>query len=203
MENFNEELMREPKYTKMWLGLQLIYAFVISGMLAVVTAGIWSLGADRVHDGLLSVAYFDLLRDAAGYCFATILITLTSVMLIELAFRRGANLIQSILIGCSLSLFYLLLLALSEHIPFWGAYLIVSAMTVGLITWFVNAIVGIRKASVMIAAILTIEYGVILLLVYLGSMVLLVGSLLLFALMGLAMYLTLRLKMDNEELVLK
>lgn len=202
-ENLNEIAYQEPKYTKGWLGLQIVYAFVIAGLLTAFTMGISSLAGSRMKAGLLIEDHFTLIGESANYCFAIISITLMSLTLVEIAFRRGANLIQYILIGCSLCLFYLLLVSISEHIPFWGAYIIVSAMTISLITWFVNAIVKNKKAAGAIAGILTVEYGLILLLVYLGSMMLLVGSVLLFALIGLAMYLTLRLKIEDEELILK
>lgn len=202
-ENINEIAYQEPKYTKGWLGLQVLYAFAIAGLLTAFTMGISSLAGNRMEAGLLNEDHFARIGESANYCFAIIAITLMSITLIEIAFRRGANLIQSALIGCSLCIFYLLLVSISEHIPFWAAYIIVSAMTVGLIAWFVNAIVRNRKAAIAITGILTVEYGLILLLVYLGSMMLLVGSVLLFALIGLAMYLTLRLKFENEELILK
>lgn len=194
---------REPKYTKMWLGLQLLYAFMTAGILTALTMGITSLAGNRVDAGLLLEEHLTLLSDSANYCFAVIGITLLSISLIELAFRKGGNLIQYILIGCALCLFYLLLLSISEFLPFWGAYLIVSAMTIGLISWFINAITHEKKATLTLAAILTAEYGLILLLIYLGSMMLLIGSIMIFALIGLAMYLTLKLKMQDEELYIK
>lgn len=202
-ENLNEVSFPDPKYTKGWLGLQIVYAFCIAGILTILTLGISSLAGNRMEAGLLNENHFNLIGESANYCFAIIGITLMSITLIELVFRKGANLVQFILIGCSLCLFYLLLLSVAEHIPFWAAYLIVSAMTIGLIAWFMNAIVKNRKASIAITGILTVEYGAILLLVYLGSMVLLVGSVLLFLLIGMAMYLTLRLRVEGEELVLK
>lgn len=202
-ENFNEIAFHEPKYTKAWLGLQIVYAFVISGILTAITMGISTFAGSRMEAGLLNEVHYNLIGDSANYCFAVIAITLMSITLIDLTFRKGANLIQYVLIGCSLCLFYLLLLSISEHMPFWGAYFMVSVMTIGLIAWFVNAITKNKKASYAIAGILTVEYGLILLLVYLGTMVLLVGSILLFALIGIAMYLTLRLKVEDEELILK
>lgn len=203
MENQIQSTFSEPKYTKMWLGLQILYIFVIAGILTAISIGISSLAGSRLEAGLLKEDRYLLLGDSANYCFALISVTLMTVTLIELAFRKGANLIQNILIGCSLCLFYLLLLSLSEHIPFWGAYFIVSAMTIGLISWFINAIIRKSKATRILAGVLAAEYGLILILVYLGSMVLLVGSVLLFAFIALAMYLTLRLKMEDDELVIK
>lgn len=193
----------EPKYTKMWLTLQIIYTFVIAGILTAITMGISSLADARFENGLLREAHFLMLGEATNYCFAVIAVTLMTITLIELAFRRGTNVFQSVLIGCALCLFYLLLLSMTEHMPFWGAYIIVSAMTIGLISWFINAITRKRKATMTLAAILAGEYAIMFLLVSLGSMLLLVGSILLFLMIALAMYLTLRLKLEDEELILK
>lgn len=193
----------EPRYTKSWIGLQILYVFVIAGILTGVSMGITSLAGTRLNDGLLTEAHFNLVSSAANYCFALIAISLLSVTLIELTFRRSMNVVQYILIGSSLCLFFLLLLSMAEHMPFWAAYIVVSLMTMGLISWFIRAINRSGRAAYFCAGILGAEYGLLLLMVYLGEMVLLVGSLLLFALIALAMFFTLRLKMEDEEIVLK
>ncbi|WP_144487845.1 inner membrane CreD family protein, partial [Bacillus pumilus] len=79
--------------------------------------------------------------------------------------------------GCALCLFFLLLLAMAEKMPFYIAYAIVTVMTVGLIGTFVKGIMAYTKAVVLTAGILIVEYGIILLLLYMGSMALLIGSL--------------------------
>lgn len=60
-----------------------------------------------------------------------------------------------------------------------------------------------KKAAILSTGILAVEYGLILVLVYMGSMALLIGSLSLFILIAVSMYFTLKLKVENEELVLK
>lgn len=202
MENFNE-VYREPRYTKQWIALQMVYALVLGGVMSLVTKGICSMANGRLADGLLGEGSHDLILASGNYCFAIVSVTLLSVTLIELAFRKTINVLQYILMSCAMGLFYLLLLAMGEHMPFWTAYTIVAIMTIGLITVFVNAITRNPNAMRLTAAILLGEYAVILLLVYLGSMVLLVGSLLLFAIIACAMYFTIKLKMEDDELVLK
>jgi inner membrane protein involved in colicin E2 resistance len=56
---------------------------------------------------------------------------------------------------------------------------------------------------VLITAILVAEYALMFVLIKLGSMALLVGSLSLFAILAVAMYFTLKLKMKNGELTLE
>ena len=153
--------------------------------------------------GLLTKGNMNLVTDSTSYCFAVTLPTLTSLMLVELKFRKPINFLQYILVACALLVFFLLLTAMSEPFKFVAAYIIVSAMTIGLLAWFVNGMMRTRKATILISAILAVEYGIILLLLYMGTLSLLVGSLILFAILALAMYFTLRLKTENQELILK
>ena len=124
-------------------------------------------------------------------------------MLVEIAFRKSINYLQYALIAMALTLFYLLLLAMSEKLAFGLSYAIVSAMTIGLIALFIKGITKNGKAVGLSSGILIVEYGLMFLLIKLGSMALLVGSLSLFLLIALAMYFTLKLKVENDELVIK
>ena len=85
---------------------------------------------------------------------------------------------------------------------FVGSYAVVCVMTIGLITLFVKGITHNLKAVGMTAGILIVEYTVIFLLIKLGSMALLIGSIILFLLIALAMYFTLKLKVENDELTI-
>ena len=122
---------------------------------------------------------------------------------ITYSFRKAVNYFQYILIAAALTVLYLLLLAMTEKMPFWLSYTIVSAMTIGLISWFMTGVMDSRKAGRLAAMIIFVEYLLIFLLIQLGSMALLVGSLALFILIAVAMYFSLRLKMIDDELVLK
>lgn len=55
----------------------------------------------------------------------------------------------------------------------------------------------------MAGGILVLEYGLMFMLIKLGSMALLIGSIVLFLLIALAMYFTLKLKVVNDELTIK
>lgn len=202
MEQTNE-ICRQPKYTMGWLGLRLLFIFGMALFMPLLAVGIESLASSRVADGLLGESCFKQLSDAIVYCFGIVLITSVSLMLEEVAFRKDINYLQYALIAMALTLFYLLLLALSEHLPFVVAYAIVSVMTIGLIALFVKGITQKMKAVGLTLGVLTVEYGMVLVLIMLGSMALLIGSLSLFLLLSLAMYFTLKLKIENEELIIK
>lgn len=175
----------------------------VSLLLAVIASFVDGFASDRVELGLLHEAHFTLLSHSIVYSFAVIAITLLSLSLIELAFRKSIHYIQYILIALALTLFYLLLLALTEKVGFIAGYIIVTAMTVTLITLFIKGITRSKKAVSLTLAILIAEYALLYLLVNLGSLALLIGSVLLFVLIALAMYFTLKLKVENGELVIK
>ena len=202
MEETNE-LYREPKYTMRWLGLQTLYVLGISIVLALIASGLDGFALGRQESGLLPGNRYEYVSQSITYCFAVIAITSMSLMLIEVAFRKGINYLQYGLIGCALCLFNLLLLAMSEMMSFWIAYIVVSAMTIALVSCFVMGLTKNIKAAILSTIILAVEYGLIIVLVYMGSMALLIGSLSLFVLIAVAMYFTLKLKVENEELVLK
>lgn len=199
----NCEIYREPKYTMRWLGLQTLFVLGISIVLALIASGLDGFALGRQESGLLPGNRYEYVSQSITYCFAVITITSMSLMLIEVAFRKGINYLQYGLIGCALCLFNLLLLAMAEKTSFWSAYGIVSIMTIALISCFVMGLTKIKKAALLSTTILAVEYGLILVLVYMGSMALLIGSLSLFILIAVAMYFTLKLKVENEELVLK
>lgn len=202
MEETNE-VYREPKYTMHWLGSQILYVLGISVVLALIASGLDGFALGRQESGLLPGDRYEYVSQSITYCFAVIAITSISLILIEVAFRKGINYLQYGLIGCALCLFNLLLQAMAEMMSFWIAYVVASIMTIALISCFVMGLTKNKKAIFLSTIILGVEYGLILVLVYIGSMALLIGSLSLFILIAVAMYFTLKLKVENEELVLK
>lgn len=205
MEEINQmnDAYYEPKYTMRWLGTQALFVLGVSFVLALVASGINTLAMSRLEDGLLNANNYGFVTNSITYCFAVIAVTSISLLLIEVAFRKEINYLQYGLIGCALCLFNLLLLAMAEQMPFQVAYIIVALMTIALISCFVWGMIKNKRAVLLTAAILTVEYGLIFALVNMGSMALLIGSLVLFILIAVAMYFTLKLKVENEELVLK
>lgn len=197
------EIAHKPKYTLSWLGIKSLYVFGIAFVLAITAAIIDRFASGRVGNGLLQSDHYALLSESIAYCFGLVVITSMSLMLVEISFRKEINYLQYALIAMALTLFYLLLLAFSEKLVFAASYSIVSVMTIGLIALFTKGITHNLKAVWLTTGILTLEYGLIFILINLGSMALLVGSIILFLLIALAMYLTLKLKVENNELVIK
>ena len=199
----NLTIVENPRYTMRWLGLQCLYIGIMAIILASIAWGIENFAYGRTVSGLLADSRYELLSQSVGYCFGLICICCASLMLIEIAFRQRINKLQYALIAAALTLFYLLLLAFAEKVAFGVAYLIVTVMTIGLIAWFMNGLTGSRKIVGITAGLLVGEFGIVFILINLGSMALLIGSLLLFLLIAFAMYFTLKLKVENQELTIK
>jgi len=94
------------------------------------------------------------------------------------------------LIGLSLCVFYLLLLSLSEQIGFGLAYLTSAAAVVGQAAIYNWALLCRRIPALTFGAILAGLYGGLYGLPQLEDVALLAGSLLLFAVLSLAMWFT-------------
>lgn len=200
---YSENSYSQPRYTMRWLGLQILYILLVSFILAMLSLAIDGLANHRFNLNLISSSKAAMINSTVSYTFAVIAITLSSVMLIELKMRKTINFLQYILIAAALWLFNLLLLALSEYLYFIAAYAIVMFMTIGLISWFIKGVTGATQTAITTALVLGGEYLLLLWLTYMGSMELLIGSLLLFGIIALAMYFTLKIKVEDDEIKLQ
>ncbi|HME37967.1 MAG TPA: cell envelope integrity protein CreD [Steroidobacteraceae bacterium] len=108
---------------------------------------------------------------------------------------RGLRLhpMQYLLVGLALATFYLLLLALSEHIGFGFSYALAAAALVALITTYIAGATANRRAAFGIGAALTASYGALYVILLSEDNALLLGSLLLFAILAALMLATRRL----------
>lgn len=192
-----------PVYTMEWFWKQMAYIMALASVLALVAGGIGNIAEGRNSRGLLMFDSLNTLSDSISYCFALISISLITLMIIEVAFRKHINMLQYGLIAAALCLFYFMLLAFAEIVPFVLAYAIVSFLIIGMVGIFVDAITQELNAAIISTGILAAEYVVILVLISINAMALLVESLMLFCLIALAMYFTVKLRIKDNELTLK
>ncbi len=101
--------------------------------------------------------------------------------------------VQYLLVGFALCLFYLLLLSISEHAPFGFAYLIATVATVLLIGGYSVAILRGAMRALLMTFVLGTLYGYLYVLLQLEDYALLLGSLGLFLILAVVMYLTRRI----------
>jgi inner membrane protein len=105
---------------------------------------------------------------------------------------RRVHPVQYALVGLALSLFFLLLLSLSEHLSFGLAYGLSSAACAALLAVYAAHALGGRRAGLGFGAGMGLLYGLVYLLLQQEQTALVIGSLGLFAAVAAVMWLTRR-----------
>ena len=124
------------------------------------------------------------------YAILVIALTFFAYFFTEIFQRRPVHPLQYILIGMALVVFYTLLLSFSEYILFPLAYLFASAATIILLSWYTFSIFRQWKTTLLFAFLLSALYLFIYVLIQMQDNALLFGSIGLFVLLAVAMYLS-------------
>ncbi|MNM36150.1 Inner membrane protein CreD [compost metagenome] len=130
---------------------------------------------------------------AIKYALLFIALTFAGFFLFEILKNLTVHPIQYALVGAALALFYLLLLSLSEHLGFGPAYLLSAGACVLLIGFYLSHVLHSLLRALGFALGLAVLYGMLYGLLSAEDYALLMGSLLLFGLLGVFMVLTRRL----------
>ncbi|WP_336356697.1 cell envelope integrity protein CreD [Pseudomonas granadensis] len=130
---------------------------------------------------------------AIKYALLFIVLTFAGFFLFEVLKSLAVHPVQYALVGVALAFFYLLLLSLSEHIGFALAYLLSASGCVLLIGFYVCHVLRSVRHGLSFSAGLAALYGLLYGLLSAEDYALLMGSLLLFGLLGVFMVLTRRL----------
>jgi len=110
--------------------------------------------------------------------------------LFEVTSAARVHAAQYVLIGLAQAIFYLLLLALAEHVGFTIAFVIAAGLTVGATSLYAGAAYGSRAYTVRAAFVFTGVYGLLYVLMRLEDYALLVGAFASFAAVAATMYMT-------------
>ena len=124
------------------------------------------------------------------YAIMFIGLTFIAFLLIEILNRKLLHPIQYLLVGSGLVLFYILLLSLSEHMSFPLAYFLAALSLILLVSFYARAIFKDTRFMLVIAGVLVILYGFLYLNLQLQDYALLLGSIGLFIMLAIVMYLT-------------
>jgi inner membrane protein len=126
-----------------------------------------------------------------GILFLTL--TFLTYFLFEIFSAVSLHPLQYLLVGAALCLFYLLLLSISEQVAFGRAYAVAAVATVFLIAAYSSAILGGLRRSLILAAILGGLYGYLYVLLQAEDYALLLGTIGLFVVLAVVMYITRRI----------
>jgi len=141
-------------------------------------------------DLLFAVDTYQTATRSVKYGALFILLTFMAFFLFEVLSDMRIHPIQYLLVGFALCLFYLLLLSLSEHLRFGPSYAAATAGTVLLIAGYSVAVLRNRGRAAAMAAQIAGLYGYLYILLQAEDYALLLGSLGLFLILGVVMFIT-------------
>ncbi len=148
---------------------------------------------------LMNVAFIDpvnpyVLSDrAVKYDLLFIVLTFIAVGLVEVLSGRRVHPVQYLLVGLALSLFFLLLLSLSEHVAFETAYASAAGACAALLAFYASSMLGRVLSGLLFGVGIALLYGLLYVLLQMEQNALVIGSLGLFAALAVVMGLTRRI----------
>lgn len=145
------------------------------------------------------VLLYSKLTRATKYGVLYVALTFLTFLVFELAVGARLHLLQFGLIGLALSLFYLTLLSLAEHVAFAKAYLTASGVIVGMVTLYAWAALRRLVRAVVVGLALAALYGVLYTLLQMEDFALLAGTALLVLVLAVLMLATRKLGSTADE----
>lgn len=147
------------------------------------------------------VALYDLVTRATKYGLLFIVLTFLTLGLIEVTTGVKLSIVQLLLIGTALALFFLILIALAEHIGFALAYVLASAAVVSINTVYCAALLTRRPVALVVGGVLTAVYAVLYTILEAEDFALLAGTALLTVALIVTMYFTRRIHRVDEAVL--
>lgn len=127
---------------------------------------------------------------AVKYGSLFIALTFLTFFIFEMLYKIRVHEIQYLLVGLALSIFFLLLIGISEWLPFMWAYILAAVPTVVQITWYTQAFSKMSNSHLwkVIAGTLTVLYIYLYVLLQLENFSLLFGAIGLFLVLSVVLY---------------
>ena len=138
---------------------------------------------------LQGVTQYQQTTRSAKYGILVILLVFIAGLAVELVGKKKIDLVQYLVIGLSLVLFYALVLSFSEFMSFSLAYFLAALMTVAALFGYFRGILRDRSAW-LLTALVALAYLISYVLLQMETYALLAGTLVLFVLLVGIMYLT-------------
>ncbi|GGG54853.1 cell envelope integrity protein CreD [Bizionia arctica] len=135
---------------------------------------------------------------SAKYGFLVIGLTFLVFFLIQTMSKINIHPFQYLMIGLALTMFYTLLVSISEHSNFLKAYLVAGISVIFLITLYAKSILKTIKFPVFIGLSLTALYTFIYVIIQLENYALLVGSIGLFIILAIVMFVSRKIDWNND-----
>ncbi|CAA6816040.1 MAG: Unknown protein [uncultured Campylobacterales bacterium] len=149
-------------------------------------------------DFKLAVDHYTKADRSIKYAILFVVLTFLIFFLTEILNKRRIHPFQYILSGLSLILFFVLLISFSEHIGFNNAYIIAALATIFALGSYVRSVLGSKKLTMYFIGVLAFMYVFIFILLQLQSYSLLIGSVMLFIVLSVVMYISRKIDWYKE-----
>ncbi|HEY2629057.1 MAG TPA: cell envelope integrity protein CreD [Usitatibacter sp.] len=136
------------------------------------------------------VNVYSLSYRATEYAFLFVLFTFTALALAEAVAGIRLHVVQYLLVGSALAVFFLLLIAMSEHLAFDTSYLAAASACVCLLTFYLRHPLGSWPRALLFSGIFAALYATLYSLLQSEDNALLMGSLVTFSILALVMVAT-------------
>jgi inner membrane protein len=141
-------------------------------------------------DLIIPVDQYRMSQRSIKYVILFLTLTFATLWLFEILIKVRIHIIQYLLVGVGMCLFYLLELSLSEHLSFFIAYICASLAVVLLVFAYCIAVLKSIKRAAITGGVVTLLYGYLYVLLMNQDYALLIGSVGLFLVLATVMYLT-------------
>ncbi len=139
------------------------------------------------------VNFYTLSERSVKYGLLIIGLTFLCFFMFEILNQLKIHPMQYLLVGFSLSLFYLLLISFAEHIGFLPAYVLSAGACVLLITWYTRSFLKQTRASLITGGVLSAFFALFYVILQHEGYSLVMGASSLFFILALVMWLTRKL----------
>jgi inner membrane protein len=146
-----------------------------------------------------SIDTYSLNTRAVKYAVLFLIVPFLTLFLLEIFTKKRIHPAPYLLSGIGNAVFYLLLLSLSEQIPFYAAYLIAALAVTILLTLYSRSLLLSWNKSWYMGLVVTLSYVLLYAVLNAESYALLIGSVGTFFVIALVMFLTRKLEWYGEE----
>jgi inner membrane protein len=148
---------------------------------------------------LVPVDIYQKTTRSVKYALLFIGLTFLVIFFLEVVGRKRIHPVQYLLTGAALVIFYSLLLALSEQIPFGPAYLIAAASIIGLIVVYAQTLFHKLNYTLATGGVLVALYGFLFAILHMSDLALLLGNIGLFIILAIVMFFSRKIDWYNSQ----
>lgn len=136
---------------------------------------------------LLPVDTYQKSERSVKYSFLFIALTFLVIFFSEILQKKKIHPIQYLIIGLSIVIFYSLLIALAEHMPFNLAFLVASVTIISMIVAYTQALFKNGKATLIVGGVLILLYIYLFTILQISDFALILGNIGLVVILALVM----------------